>query len=236
MAAQYSKSVRVFDLGLLPYGECLTLQKNIHREVSAGARESSVLLVQHPQIITLGKHASADHVLGSAEELARQGILIERVDRGGDVTAHEPGQLVCYPIVHLPTFKLTPRRLVHVLEQSVIDLASHYNIAAHRLNEYPGVFVGDAKIAAVGIRIRNRVSYHGLSVNIANSMKTFATIIPCGLSDKTVCSLSSLFEKGITVRETLPIFVKSFVQKLGIRHFSIENEKNLMNTALFTLK
>ncbi|MBI2601993.1 MAG: lipoyl(octanoyl) transferase LipB [Deltaproteobacteria bacterium] len=204
-------------LGITPYEDCWELQKQVHREVVEGRRPSIVLLVEHPCVITLGKHAKTGNILRTEQDLAQQGVKLLRVDRGGDVTAHEPGQLVVYPVLKLASFHLTPRRLVYLLEQSVIDLAAHFGLTACRLDQFPGVWVGNAKLAAVGIRIRERASYHGLSINIENTLKTFENIIPCGISAKNVCSLSSSLERPISVKEAIPPLLKSLKKNLILK-------------------
>lgn len=181
-------SAQVIDLGCLDYRESLERQLAEHQRVVDGG-PPVFLLVEHPPVLTLGKNADLSNLLLDRESLARMGVLIAETDRGGEVTAHVPGQLVVYPIIPVTRFELTPRRYVNLLEESVIRVLEQYDIAATRDSEHPGVWVGGDKICAVGIRIRTRVAMHGFALNVNNEFGLFETIIPCGIRARGVTSL-----------------------------------------------
>lgn len=148
-----------------------------------------VFYLQHPQVITLGKHADQKNVLSAGS------VPVVRTDRGGQVTGHEPGQLVVYPVLNLGVIRLRARQLVCILESAVIDTLGHWQITAERSSVYPGVWVGDAKICAVGLRIKQRISYHGIAINVENDLKVFQRIVPCAIADRGVTSLRHLIKE-----------------------------------------
>lgn len=136
-----------------------------------------VWFVEHDPVFTLGMNGSVEHVLKPGD------IPVVKIDRGGQVTFHGPGQLVVYPLLNLKRLKLTVRGLVCALERSVIAALAGWDIDAHGRREAPGVYVGDAKIASVGLRIRRGASYHGMAINVAMDLEPFARINPCGFTD-----------------------------------------------------
>jgi lipoyl(octanoyl) transferase len=187
-----SQNIEVHRLGLVEYQTCLDLQKRFHQEVSQNQRPDTLIVVEHPNVITLGRHASLNHLSVSRESLQAGHIDLVMTDRGGDITAHEPGQIVLYPIFSLQQGK-GPRNLVSWLESTVISLLDDYGIPAVTRREYPGVWVEDErgfrKIASLGLRIQNRVSYHGLALNVMNSLMTFDLMNPCGIES---CIMTSM--------------------------------------------
>ncbi|RKY55741.1 MAG: lipoyl(octanoyl) transferase, partial [Candidatus Neomarinimicrobiota bacterium] len=136
-----------------------------------------------------------------------------KVDRGGDVTYHGPGQLVGYPIIKLEDRGLSPRRLVAWVEKLIIGTVASYGIAAYVHPHYPGVWVGDAKICAIGMRIKEKVSYHGFALNVSTDLSYFNGIVPCGIHDKSVCSLSSILGKKIDIEVVKERLIKEAINK-----------------------
>ena len=147
-------------------------------------------IVEHPPVYTLGQAGKPEHVLQDV------GIPIVKIDRGGQVTYHGPGQVVIYLLLDLARLKIKVRELVTTIEQAVIDFLAAYAITAERRDGAPGVYVGDAKIAALGLKIRNGCSYHGLSLNVDMDLSPFAAINPCGYAGLRVTQTSAL---GITL-------------------------------------
>jgi len=145
-----------------------------------------VWFVEHPPVYTLGLRADRAHLLAPGD------IPVVQIDRGGQVTYHGPGQLVAYVMLNLKRRAWTPRQLVQALENSVIDTVAAYGIEAKARRDAPGVYVGGAKLAAVGLRVRRHCSYHGLAVNVAMDLKPFAGINPCGYEDLPVTQLATL--------------------------------------------
>jgi lipoyl(octanoyl) transferase len=148
--------------------------------------EDEIWLCQHPPVFTQGLAGKPEHLLRDI------GIPVVKIDRGGQITYHGPGQLVAYLLLDLKRRNLGVKGLVHRIEQALIDLLAEYGIAAQRRAGAPGVYVGDAKIAALGLKIKNGCCYHGLSLNVAMDLAPFAAINPCGYEGLAVTQLSAL--------------------------------------------
>ena len=183
--------LKVTDLGLMPYEAALVAQEQALTRVVAGVT-GEIFTVEHPSVITLGRHADLKHVLHPESELTEAGISLVRTERGGEVTCHNPGQLVIYPILPLSRMGLSVRSYVRLLEQSIINTLREVGLAATRDPNYPGVWVGADKICAVGIRIKQRVSMHGIALNIDNDLSIFNRVVPCGIQGRGVTSVSNL--------------------------------------------
>lgn len=165
-----------------------------------------VWLLEHPPTFTMGQNAKPEHLLAPGD------IPVINTDRGGQVTYHGPGQLVAYFLLDLERRKISVRQLVSLLEQSIIQLLSEqYAITAHARHDAPGVYIDDAKIAALGLRVRHGRSYHGLSFNIAMDLEPFQRINPCGYSNMAITQLSS-YQPGITVAQV----EKQLIERLKI--------------------
>ncbi len=213
--------------GLVDYGEALALQEDLHARVVAGEAAAYAVSVEHPPVLTFGKHASAQHLLFAAEALRAQGIGLVQTERGGEVTAHEPGQLVLYPILRLASFGLRPKRYVELLEGVVIEALRHFDVTAATDPEHPGVWVGREKICAIGIRIKERVSLHGMALNVANSLELFQKIVPCGIQGRGVTSVSRVCGRGVTVDEVLPQVEKVLASALGMPEAQVDVKRHL---------
>ena len=165
-------------------------------------------LVEHPPVFTQGLAGKAEHILNP------QDIPVVQVDRGGQVTYHGPGQLVLYPLIHLKNAQLGIRELVTALEQSVIEMLKHYHIDAHARKDAPGVYIGAAKIASLGLRIRKGSSFHGLAVNVNMDLSPFKHINPCGYANMTMTQC--IDQQGPqTVIEAIHVLLPIFCQKIG---------------------
>ena len=173
--------VRVLRLGTRPYDEVLELQETLRDAVIGGAPEC-LLLVQHPPVITLGRGADERHVLARS-------VPVLRVNRGGDVTYHGPGQLVGYPILDLRRRQCDVERYLRDLERMLIAVAARFAVTAERRQGYTGVWIGNDKLAAIGVGIRRWVTMHGFALNVADLRRAFAAIVPCGLAGTGVTSL-----------------------------------------------
>jgi lipoyl(octanoyl) transferase len=175
--------------GVLPYRVGLALQETLHKRVKEDPSQQFVIGLEHLPVITLGKHAATEHVLASEEWFQSEGVTVVRASRGGEVTVHMPGQLVLYPILHLGVLKLMPKQYIHLLEEAVIRTLASRGITAQRDREYPGVWVGQRKICAVGVRIKDRISLHGIALNVINDLSLFSQVVPCGIVDRGVTSM-----------------------------------------------
>lgn len=176
-------------LGLVPYAEAWALQNRLAEDRAAGRIPDTVLLLQHPHTYTIGRSGTRDHVYLSEAELAARGITCLDVDRGGDVTYHGPGQLVGYPILDLG---LAPDVGAYLrgLEQCVIDVLAQFEIQAGRMERYTGVWIGDEKIAAIGVKLARGITTHGFALNVSTDLELFRHILPCGIPDKGVTSMA----------------------------------------------
>lgn len=176
-------------LGRRSYGPVHELQQRLADARAEGTVGDRLLLVEHPDVLTLGRAARAEHVLLSADELARRGYEVHEVGRGGDVTYHGPGQIVAYPIVDLKPDRQDVRRYVSTLEATMIAALRRYALDGARVAGRHGVWVGDRKIGAVGVRIRRWVTMHGLALNVTTDLRRFEAIVPCGIADREVTSI-----------------------------------------------
>ena len=200
---------RVRDLGRIDYGEALQLQQELVAARKAGAAADHLLLLEHPHVITLGRNGQMQNLLASEEILERAGISFYPTDRGGDVTYHGPGQLVGYPILDLREWKRDVGAYVRSLEQALIDTLAEYGIEAGRIPKLTGVWVGERKIAAIGVHLSRWVTSHGFALNVNTDMSYFQYIVPCGLT-KPVTSMEQL-----GVRTSLPEVSQVFTAHFG---------------------
>lgn len=179
---------RLLDLGVRPYREVWDLQHRLHDAVRDGSEPDTWIVVEHPPVITLGRQAKGENVRASAEELSHRGIDVVKIERGGDVTYHGPGQLVVYPIRKLERFReVVP--LVRSLEAAVINLCARFGIRGERWSDHAGVWVGRNQICAIGLAVQAMVSLHGIALNVSTQLDYDRLIAPCGLRDRGITSL-----------------------------------------------
>ncbi len=188
--------MRVRDLGQMLYRDAWAVQEDAHARVLAGEAEE-LLFVEHPPVITYGRRDGCEkNLLATEAQLKSMGVDLVKSDRGGDITLHAPGQIVCYPIVRLADHHLSVGGYVHTLERIVIETLGGFGLLAATDPKAVGVWVNDAgqqaKICAIGVRIRKGVSLHGLALNVSTDLDLFDLIVPCGLQGRTVTSLSRL--------------------------------------------
>ncbi|HUI56967.1 MAG TPA: lipoyl(octanoyl) transferase LipB [Bryobacteraceae bacterium] len=181
----------VRELGRIDYGKALELQQQLIASRKLGTTPDHLLLLEHPHVITLGRNGRVENLLASNEVLGRAGISFHPTDRGGDVTYHGPGQLVGYPILDLREWKRDVGAYVRAIEQTIIDTLAEYGIAAGRIPKLTGVWVGERKIAAIGVHISRWVTSHGFALNVNTDLSYFQYIVPCGLT-KPVTSMAQL--------------------------------------------
>ena len=187
--------MKIIDLGLMPYGDALEVQKQHVQDVSAG-EEEKILIVEHPPVITLGKNAGKEHLHVSEALLVEQGIGLFKTTRGGDITCHFPGQLVVYPILRVHRADGGMRGIFHKLEDVAIKLSAHYGVEAGRREGFPGVWIENRKICSIGLAAKRWTTYHGLAFNVLPDVSLFNAITLCGLDDAIPTSLS--LESGST--------------------------------------
>jgi len=172
--------MRVLDLGLIDYEQALSLQLDYHQEVLAG-KEEVLLLLEHLPVITLGRHGGEENLLLPPNILEEKGIKLVKSSRGGNITCHFPGQVVAYPIFRLSKRPGGIKRFFWDLEEVILQTLLTYEIKARRIQGLSGVFVGEKKIASIGIGVKKWVSYHGLALNVTEDLSVFRYINPCGL-------------------------------------------------------
>ena len=177
----------------MAYSAAFDTQQRLVEQRKQGNGLDTLIFVEHPHVVTLGRNAREEHVLASEEILSRTGIERFETDRGGDVTYHGPGQIVGYPIIDLREWRRDVRAYFKGVEQSLIDALALFGIPAERIPQagYEGVWVDGAKIAAIGIHISRWITSHGFALNVDTDLTYFQYIVPCGLT-KPVCSLRSL--------------------------------------------
>lgn len=204
------RPLEVIDLGRMRYADALEVQSSLVNQRKRGEGCDTLLFVEHPHVITVGRNGKPQHLLASPEILQRTGIEFFETDRGGDMTYHGPGQIVGYPIVDLREWKRDVHAFFYGVEQALIDALATFGIRAGRIAQrgFEGVWVGDAKIAAIGIHISRWITSHGFALNLNTDLSYFKYIVPCGLT-KPVCSLRSLGWQG-TRDEALHAISTSF--------------------------
>ncbi len=185
------------NLSITPYADALALQHHIVRVRQRGGLNDVLLLLEHPPVLTLGRNARESNLLVSREFLRQRGVEVFRVERGGEVTYHGPGQLVGYPILDLRRWRLDVGWFVHSLEEVLTRTLGDFGIHATRDPKRVGAWVGDAKIAQIGARIEQWVTYHGFSLNVDPNLAHFEWIVPCGLADRTVTSMTRALNQPV---------------------------------------
>ncbi len=214
----------VYQLGVTEYSQAYNIQRRLLHLRLEGNITDTLLLLEHPPTITIGKFGSFENVLVSRSRLEEAGISLFFTDRGGDVTYHGFGQLVGYPIINLRERDMDIRQYIHALEEVIIRLLGCFAIVADRYNGHAGVWVRDEAIAAIGLSIRRWVSMHGFAINVNNDLGNFSLVKPCGFSDRKVTSISRLLDRCIpmeVVTEKLPdSFSEVFGADMEIRSYS----------------
>jgi len=216
----------LYDLGVVPYTDALELQRTLHAQRVAGAIPDTLLLLEHPPVITLGKAFHPEHLRYAREFYAQQGIELHPTDRGGDVTCHNPGQLVGYPIFDVAQHGRDLHKFLRDIEQAIIDALRAFGVEAHREVGYTGVWVDDAKIAAIGIKVTKWVSMHGFALNVNNDLRLFQTIVPCGIADRPVTSLQQVLGRAVPMEQVKHEIARAFerVFKITFRYTAHDTE------------
>jgi lipoyl(octanoyl) transferase len=210
-------TVRILEvrrLGVISYTEGLEIQKALVEQRKAGAIPDQLLLLEHPPVITLGVKSRNDrsHIIASPDLLASEGVEVFETGRGGDVTYHGPGQLVGYPIIDLKPDRCDVHQYVRDLEEVMIRMAAAFGVEAGRIPGLTGAWVGNEKLAAIGVRIARWVTSHGFAFNVNTALNHFDLIVPCGITDKGITSLAKLVGKEIPMAEVEEVAVVSFRQ------------------------
>jgi lipoyl(octanoyl) transferase len=220
---------RILDLGIVNYAQGLAIQREMVENHKGNDVSDSLLLVEHPHVITLGRSGKLAHLLASAETLRQQGVDYYETDRGGDITYHGPGQLVAYPIMDLKCWHRDIHLFMRTLEECVIQLLAGYGIQSQRIPGATGVWVGHEKIAALGVRTSQWITSHGLALNVNTDLSFFSFIIPCGLAKRGVTSLAKLLGRDLAMAEVKERFCDHF-GRIFERTMHLDEENNVFTS------
>lgn len=196
-------------LGRISFKECWDYQLNLHSQVSRGESPSTLLLLEHDPVLTVGRHGDNSNIYYTPEQLAAAGVVLHRIERGGDVTYHGPGQLVGYPILNLKAHGISVSEYLRKLEESLISLLAEYGLSTRREQGLTGVWHNSAKVAAIGIAVKRWVTFHGFALNVTTDLSHFNLINPCGLS-RPVTSLKELTGMQHSCREVAERYLSHF--------------------------
>jgi lipoyl(octanoyl) transferase len=215
----------VLRLGRVGYESALELQQQLLEARQEGRRPDTLLLLEHPPTFTFGARARPEHLLVPSEELEWRGVSLHPTRRGGDITYHGPGQLVGYPIFALSHQGRDVHRYVRNLEEALIRTLSALGIASGRSPGQTGVWVGDEKIAAIGVEVRRWVARHGFALNVTTDLSHFDWIVPCGIADKGVTSVEKVLGKAPAWRNIEDEIIRQFETVFGLK--SVETDPAL---------
>jgi lipoyl(octanoyl) transferase len=207
-------------LGLASYQDVWELQRrlfeeNIDRKRAGEPTENHLIFVEHPHVYTFGKHAQKNHLLASPDALKALNAQTFEIERGGDITYHGPGQLVAYPIFDLEVLQIGLKRYVALIETCIIDVLNQYGIAAGVIADRIGVWIdidgpNERKIAAIGIKSSRYITMHGLALNVSTDLSMFQHIVPCGIADKGVSSISKELNEKVDFSDVNQRLKESF--------------------------
>lgn len=213
----------VHRLGRVPYRHAWEMQKEKVRQIDQGIIANQLFLLEHPHTVTLGRASHAEHLLLSSEEYARRGIDVVEIDRGGDVTYHGPGQLVGYPLFFLGERGNDAHRFLRDLEEALIIALRRFGIDGERKPPYTGVWIGDEKVAAIGVKFnrgRSKKGYitsHGFALNVCSDLTYFNLIVPCGIREYGVTSMERLLGRKVVMDEVIDRVVEGISRVFGWR-------------------
>jgi lipoyl(octanoyl) transferase len=216
------RPLQVRRLGVVPYAEALSLQRSLVEDRRAGRVDDTLLLVEHPHVLTLGVRGDGgrSHILATPDILASRSVEVHETGRGGDITYHGPGQVVGYPIIDLKPDRCDVHRYVRDLEAVLIRTAARYGVAGERVEGLTGVWVGRDKLAAIGVRIARWITSHGFAFNVTTDLEYFNLIVPCGIADRGVTSLARLLGRTVQQAEVEAHVVSDFRQVFGYEQLS----------------
>lgn len=213
----------VINLGPTDYMKTYNLQEHLRKKRREGKISDALILVEHPHVYTIGRAGGWDFLLAPIDYLQSRSIPVIEVDRGGSITYHGPGQLVGYPILDLRIHGFDLHNLLRRYELSLQKALEHFGLYAKSLPGLTGVWVGDAKIAAIGVGVRERVTYHGFALNVDPDLTYFDLIIPCGIKDKKVTSMAQELGCPVKLEEVIPVVAKSFAEVFNLKPEFVHN-------------
>ena len=200
----------VFRPGLVAYDDAWDLQRALHEEIVDGLRTEALLLLEHPHVYTLGRRGEDSDILVGESKLRELGVEVRHTDRGGQVTYHGPGQIVGYPMLNLRARRSSPLDYVRALERVVIDTLAELGVEAESEDRPTGVWIGDAKIAAIGVKVSRAVTMHGFALNVDPDLTYFDQIVACGLPEAKATSISRELGRPVTVESAMDSLLPHF--------------------------
>ncbi len=211
--------------GLVNYDTGLVLQNEARTLVESGRYDGILILIEHPAVVTIGRGGGDENLVAHPAWFKAHGVAVAHTDRGGNVTGHNPGQLVGYPIFDLAKWRQDVHWFVHTLEEALIRTLASYGLTAGRKAKYTGVWLADDKIAAIGVSVRRWITGHGFALNVANDLALFDAIVPCGIREFGVTSLqkagvaATLPEvAAVLAAETAAVFDLEYIEPQGDEH------------------
>jgi len=201
--------------GPVPFASVWALQRRLVAARQQGAVGDTLLLLEHEPVVTIGRSGDRGHLLVPREWLQRRGVPVFDIERGGSATYHGPGQLVAYPILDLRALDEDVVRYMRALEESIIRTLADFGVAGARQRGFPGVWVGDAKIAAVGVAVKRRVTMHGMALNVTTDLEAFTWINPCGLG-RPVTSLARELGREVALANVAAVYARRFAEVYGL--------------------
>ncbi|QZY53600.1 lipoyl(octanoyl) transferase LipB [Crassaminicella profunda] len=212
--------INVLFLGRCEYKKALKIQYDLLKKRQDQEIEDTLILVEHPSVITLGRRAEKEHILGSEKFLNDQGIHLVKINRGGDVTYHGEGQIVGYPIVDLKNSHMGIRTFVRNLEDVFIKLLKEeYKIIAGRDAKYTGVWVNNKKIVAIGLAVKRGIIMHGFAFNVNTNLNYFRWIVPCGISDRGVTSVQNIIGRAVDFNHANQLVLDYFCKTFNYKNY-----------------
>ena len=222
------------NLGFIDYKEAWDIQKEIFSKRVSGEVEDVLLLLEHPNTYTLGKTANKENLKGSEHYLMENNISVYDIDRGGDITYHGPGQIVGYPIIDLNNWFKDTHKYLRALEEVIIKTCKDFGLNSERNPKHTGVWIGDRKIAAIGIKVSKWITMHGFAFNVNTDLNLFNGIIPCGIQDKSVTSLSKELNKAISIQEVKEKLLNSFFDVFNYNKLITKQREEILQTSFTT--
>ncbi len=216
-AAKPLETCQLVHLGLVDYVEAWEIQREVADQVADGRKPATLLLAEHHHVFTLGRRADSSDVLSDEATVARIGASVVGVDRGGQATYHGPGQLVGYPVLRLRRHFDGPLAYVRALECAIIAALAEFGIAAESDDRPTGVWAGNAKIAAIGVKVSRGVTTHGFALNVDPDLSFFDHIVPCGDPDAPVTSMVAELGRPVSTAEVAPVLADALARICGWR-------------------
>lgn len=203
----------VMRLGRVDYDEAVKKQMELVERVQADKDLAYLLLLSHNHVFTIGRFGSRDNILASENILNERGVIVRRTRRGGDITYHGPGQIIGYPILSLSRRRLNIRKYFSKLESLLISVLSRYGIEGRCDDDYPGAWVGEEKVAALGVGISKWVAFHGFALNVNTNLSHFDMIVPCGITHKRVTSMAKILGRPVDEKEVTQAVEEGFLSE-----------------------